>query len=231
MSIQPRLRCMIRPFAFLALLSLFVAGCGDNAPANGQEAVNGSRSDQAVAVRPPPPAAKADVVRVRLETDAGPIVLALDARHAPVTAENFLRYVDEHRLDGTSFYRAARTPGTKGQGFIQGGTHRDYRRMLPGIAHEPTGKTGLRHGVGAISMARTDPGTATGDFFIAASALPSMDAHKGDPGYAAFGRVTEGMDIVRRILAAPTLPNAGRGAMRGQMIAAPVKIVSARRVP
>ena len=103
--------------------------------------------------------------------------------------------------------------------------------MLPPIAHEPTSATGLRHGVGTISMARREDGPgAMGDFFITTEAMPQMDARRGREGFAAFGRVTEGMDVVYRILAAPTVANAGRGAMRDQMIAAPVWIISARRV-
>jgi peptidyl-prolyl cis-trans isomerase A (cyclophilin A) len=78
-------------------------------------------------------------------------------------------------------------------------------------------------------MARTETG-AMGEFFITTEKMPSMDAKPGEPGYAAFGKVVEGMDTVRKILAAPTVPGAGRGAMRGQMIAEPVKIVSAKRV-
>jgi peptidyl-prolyl cis-trans isomerase A (cyclophilin A) len=181
----------------------------------------------AAAQRAPPPA----IVRVALNTSAGTITLALDARRAPVTTANFLRYVDQRRFDGTSFYRAARTPGARGRGFIQGGIRRTARRALPQIAHEPTGRTGLRHADGTISMARMAPGTAMGDFFIiVGGAMPAMDARRGDPGFAAFGRVVGGMDVARRILAAPTVPNAGRGAMRGQMITAPVRILSARRV-
>lgn len=220
---------MSRPCAFVASLALIVAGCGDGAPSDRQSTANTARAEP---VAPPPlaPAPQRDVVKVRLETEAGPIELALDAKRAPITTRNFLAYVDQHRFDGTDFYRAARTRGTEDRGFIQGGIHRDYRRMLNPIAHEPTSSTGLRHVAGAISMARTEPGNATGEFFITASAIPAMDAHGGDPGYAAFGRVTKGMDIVRDILAAPTTANAGRGAMRGQMIAKPVKIVSARRV-
>jgi peptidyl-prolyl cis-trans isomerase A (cyclophilin A) len=220
---------MIRPLAVLAFLSLLAAGCDSQAPADRQPAANAKQAEEAAAPEPAP-APEADIVRVRLETEMGSMVLALDHKHAPITTENFLRYVDAKRFDGIVFYRAARTPGAKGGGFIQGGIQRNYRRMYAPIAHEPTSKTGLHHGAGAISMARLAPGTAAGEFVITASAQPAMDAHKGDPGFAAFGRVTEGMETVRRILAAPTIPNAGRGPMKGQMIAAPVKIVSARRV-
>lgn len=215
---------MIRPLACLALLALAVAGCGE-APAPGPQAAKDSASV------PPPAAPLPDVVRVRLETEAGPILLALDAKRAPVTAANFVRYVDQHRFDGTYFYRAARTKGAQARGFVQGGIRHSARRALPPIEHEPSTKTGLKHVDGTLSMARAAPVGAMGDFFIiVGGAMPAMDAHGGGPGFAAFGRVEEGMDAVRHILAAPTIPNAGRGPMRGQMIEKPVRIVSARRV-
>jgi peptidyl-prolyl cis-trans isomerase A (cyclophilin A) len=173
--------------------------------------------------------------RVAIQTSAGTITVAVDTRRAPITAANFLAYVDQHRFDGTSFYRAARTKGAPSRGFVQGGIRHSYTRMLPPIAHEPTSRTGLHHVDGTISMARTTPGSAMGDFFITIGALPSMDAHPGaggdDQGFAAFGRVVAGMDVVRHILAAPTVANAGAGAMRGQMITAPVRIVTVRRMP
>jgi peptidyl-prolyl cis-trans isomerase A (cyclophilin A) len=222
---------MIRPSAFLAFLALAVAGCGDNAPADGPAPTNAASAARQAPARPP-----ADVERVRLVTDAGTITLALDRRHAPVTTANFLAYVDQHKFDGTFFYRAARIRGAPDRGFIQGGIRHIYTRMLPPIAHEPTSQTGLRHGDGTISMARTTPGSATGDFFIIVGPMRSMDAGARETGesrdrlgYAAFGQVVEGMDVVRDILAVPTVPNAGRGAMRGQMITAPVRIVSATR--
>lgn len=218
---------MIRSMLVLAL-SLAVAGCGETEPAKAPASANASRNALAEAS---PPAPLGDTVSVRLETELGPIVLALDHEHAPVTTANFVAYIDQHRFDGTSFYRAARTEGFARRGFIQGGIRRDYRLMLPPIAHEPTSATGIRHGVGTISMARREDGPgAMGDFFITTDAMPQMDAGRGREGFAAFGRVTEGMDVVRRILAAPTVANAGRGAMRGQMITAPVRILSARRV-
>jgi len=217
---------MIRPLAFLAAFPLTLAGCGDTAP---PDAPAPNREATAPKAAPPPP--RTDTPRVRLETDAGAIVVELDARRAPVTAANFLAYVDQNRFDGTVFYRAARTRGAPERGFIQGGIRRDARRALPRIAHEPTSTTGLRHREGAISMTRMEPGTAMGDFIITASAIPSMDADGDEPGFAVFGRVVKGMDVVRRILAAETAPHAGSGAMRGQMLAAPVTIRSARRAP
>jgi peptidyl-prolyl cis-trans isomerase A (cyclophilin A) len=224
---------MIRPVATLAFLSLLVAGCGGGAPEEVPAPVANDSAVVAKAGEAAKPAPLPDVVRVRLETDAGPILVALDAKRAPLTTANFVQYVEEGRFDGATFYRASITKGTpKGElrGFIQGGIRRDYRRTLPPIEHEPTSKTGIRHEAGTISMARAEEGAgAMGNFFITTSAMPSMDAKDGKEGYAAFGRVERGMDVVRRILAAPTA-DGGRGAMRGQMLEQPVRIVTARRV-
>lgn len=168
------------------------------------------------------------IVRVRLQTAVGVIVLALDARHAPQTTANFLRYVDDGRLDGTVFYRAARAQG-RGGGFVEGGIGSDPRRVLPPVPLEPTSRTGLHHRDGAVSMARFDqPGSATGNFSILVGPNPSLDAHGRDPGFAVFGRVVGGMDVVKRILAAPA--GGGSGVMRGQMLLAPVRIVHAQRL-
>jgi peptidyl-prolyl cis-trans isomerase A (cyclophilin A) len=222
---------MIRPLALLVLLAAAVAGCGDSAPTEAPPIANGSAAAGNGAAAARAAATVAEIVRVRLETEAGEIVVELDGKRAPLTTANFLAYVDQGRLDGTSFYRASRTKGAgEGRGFIQGGIHRNYRLMLPPVAHEPTSATGLKHEAGTISMARGEPGSATGEFFITASATPAMDAHGSEPGYAAFGRAVEGMEVVKRILAAPTAKDAGRGAMRGQMIEKPVRIVSARRI-
>lgn len=174
-----------------------------------------------------PPAA----VRVAIETSAGTILAETDPR-APITSANFLRYVDEGRFAGTTFYRGmVLSPAA---GLIQGGTGGAPDKVLPPIAHEPTNETGLSHTDGALSMARFDPGTATGDFFIIVGNVSSLDAGKsapGDPGFAVFGRVVEGMDIVRQILAAPKSSTEGEGFMRGQMLDPRVQIISVRRVP
>jgi peptidyl-prolyl cis-trans isomerase A (cyclophilin A) len=168
-------------------------------------------------------------VRVRLETTRGAILLALDTRRAPITAGNFLAYVDDGRLDGTEFYRAARSKRVPGTGFIQGGVRQNAWRALPPIPLEPTSRTGLRHTDGAISMARGQgDASATGNFTIAVGAQPSLDAKPGFPGYAAFGRVVGGTDTVKRILAEPS--GGGQGVMRGQMILQPVRIVRAVRI-
>jgi peptidyl-prolyl cis-trans isomerase A (cyclophilin A) len=169
------------------------------------------------------------LVRVTLTTAQGPIVIALDKEKAPVTVGNFLRYVDGKRLDGTVFYRAVKVQ--ENYGFIQFGAQNDPKRVLPSIAHEPTTKTGLSHTDGAISMAMGKPGTANGDFVILVGDIKSMDATATDPGYAVFGHVVEGMDVVRRILPMPTSATKGVGMMKGQMLEPTVKIVTVRRTP
>jgi peptidyl-prolyl cis-trans isomerase A (cyclophilin A) len=192
----------------------------------------------AMAQPAPAPAARPDVVHVAIRTEAGTITLALDARNAPVTTANFLRYADQKRFDGTVFYRSMRLAwGEQPNGLIQGGTQGEPKRVLKPIAHEPTDKTGIKHEPGTISMARYAPGTATGDFSILLSKLEGLDANpaaadaEGRAGFAAFGRVVEGMDVVRNIYEAPLSPTAGAGALKGQMLVKPVKILTVRRTP
>lgn len=188
----------------------------------------------ALAQTPVPAPAAAGPVRVKLDTADGPITLELYPDKAPITAGNFLRYVDTKRFDGATFYRASKVPNAPEFGLVQGGVQNDPARVLKPIAHEPTTKTGLSHTDGAISMGRTAPGTATSDFFICVGDMTYMDADPRQPGdnlgFATFGKVVEGMDTVRKILAAPTSPTAGEGVMKGEMLAKPVKIVTARRV-
>jgi peptidyl-prolyl cis-trans isomerase A (cyclophilin A) len=170
-------------------------------------------------------------VKVVLKTSLGDIVLAVETERAPITSANFLRYVDQKRLDGSDFYRAMAV-GDDGQyGLIQRGLRGNPKRVLKPISHEPTTSTGLSHVSGAISMARADPGTATADFFIVIGDLVALDAQPngGDPGYAVFGHVVDGMDVVHVIFGQPRSATAGEGIMRGQMLAAPVKILTARR--
>jgi peptidyl-prolyl cis-trans isomerase A (cyclophilin A) len=164
-----------------------------------------------------------EVVKVALDTEKGRIVLALDKAHAPITTANFLKYVDSGRYNGESFYRSMRF--TAGGGIIQGGITTDARKLYPAIEHEPVSKTGIKHVAGTVSMAAFSPGTAKADFFILTSDVPSFD-----PNFAAFGRVIEGMDVVKAIQAAPTSPTKGEGVMRGQMLDPVVKITKASRV-
>jgi peptidyl-prolyl cis-trans isomerase A (cyclophilin A) len=166
---------------------------------------------------------------MKIETEAGTIVVALDHRRAPATTANFVRYADDGRFDGTYFYRSARNRHAPDQGFVQGGIAHGVRLMLPPIALEPTTKTGLRHLDGTISMARSSPGTTMGDFILCVGVNRGLDARpeKAEAGYPAFGRVIEGMDVVRRILAAPT--TAGAGGRPGEQLLKPVKIVRVTR--
>lgn len=187
---------------------------------------------------PPSPSPTHALARVRLVTPLGAIVLALEKDRAPLTTANFLRYVDQKRLDGTTFYRALKLGGPpqwpSDVGLVQGGVGQDGKRLLPPVAHEPTGQTGLTHREGSISMARLAPGSAQGDFFITLGEIPSLDANPegaGDnQGFAVFGHVEQGMDVIRQILAGPRSPTLGEGVMRGQMLAMPVPIISARRL-
>ena len=177
-----------------------------------------------------PPAPEPPIVRVRLVTGMGPVIIALDARHAPGTVANFLRYVDDGRLDNTSFYRATRRKTAPTTGFVQGGIGTDAHRMLGLVPLEPTSKTGLRHLDGTLSMARYDrTDSATGNFSIMLGPNPSLDARPGFLGYAAFGQVIAGMDVVKRMLASPTSPG-GDGAFKGQLMLRPVPILRAERM-
>ncbi len=167
-------------------------------------------------------------VKVVMTTTAGPITLALEKDRAPVTTVNFLRYVDAKRLDGITFYRSMKLPWNAG--LIQAG-QRDMAKRYPPIAHEPTSKTGLTHTDGAISMARLAPGTATADFSIVVGDMTGLDAKPDDPGFAVFGRVVEGMDVVKTIWNSPRSPTKGEGVMKGEMLEPPVRILTVRRVP
>lgn len=178
-----------------------------------------------------------EMTTVAMETTAGTIVLALETERAPITSANFLKYADEGRFDGTVFYRTMRLDwGDKVAGLIQGGTQYDPKRILPPIAHEATSETGLSHTKGAISMARYEPGSATGDFSIMATDMTGLDAKPDSEnadqkaGFAVFGHVVEGMDVVKAIHAAEVDPDKGEGFLKGQMLADPVKIVSVKRI-
>ena len=172
------------------------------------------------------PAPKDDLVKVTLDTDMGRIVLALDRGRAPLTTANFLAYVDKRWFDGEGFYRAFKYADG---GIIQGGV-RSGGKQLPPIAHEPTSQTGIANKAWTIAMANSGPGTAHSDFFIMTTDIPAFDAKGSDIGFAAFGRVIEGQDVVKKILAAPVSPTLGEGAMKGQMLEPAVKIVKAERV-
>ncbi|HEY8615052.1 peptidylprolyl isomerase [Phenylobacterium sp.] len=170
--------------------------------------------------------------RVAIKTGRGTIVVELEDKRAPITAANFLRYVDAKAYDGGTFFRAARTPGVAKDGTIVGAPDAKVRPFAP-IRHEPTTKTGLKHLNGTISLGRFATGTATNNFFICVGDQPYLDAHPGQPGdnagYAAFGRVVSGMAVVERILSLPTNGETKFKDQRGQWLKPPVPIVTMRR--
>jgi peptidyl-prolyl cis-trans isomerase A (cyclophilin A) len=109
----------------------------------------------------------------------------------------------------------------------------DSRKLYPPIAHEPSSQTGLKNVAGAIVMANAGPGTARSDFFILLSDTPGFDAggYGGDAnGFAVFGHVTEGMDVVKKIFASPVSETKGVGVMKGQILEPAIKIIKAERV-
>ncbi|WP_425996158.1 peptidylprolyl isomerase [Caulobacter sp. DWR1-3-2b1] len=193
----------------------------------------------AEAVQAKPEAAPAPAppktIRVDVETGQGKIVIELYVDRAPITTANFLRYVDQKRYDGATFFRASRAPGAIDYGLIQGGLQGDPAKVLKPIAHEPTTRTGIKHTDGVVSIARNAPGTATSDFFICVGDAPYLDADpaaQGDnAGFAAFGKVVEGMDVVRRIINLPTPGVAVNPVMKGQILDPPVPILRTRRAP
>lgn len=157
-------------------------------------------------------AAQASNPKVAIQTDRGVIVVEIYERQAPLTAANFLRYVDEGLFDGATFYRVVRPDNQPGNAVkievVQGGLEfSSGRRTFPPVEHETTAKTGILHRDGVISMARDAPGTASSEFFICVGDQPELDfGGKRNPdgqGFAAFGRVVEGMDIVRKIQRQP----------------------------
>ncbi|MSR54170.1 MAG: peptidylprolyl isomerase [Gemmataceae bacterium] len=151
---------------------------------------------------------KATPVRVLIQTDAGEIVLELNPAKAPKTVANFLEYVDGKLYDGGRFHRSVtpkNQPGNKIKiEVIQAGIHPEKKERTP-IKLERTRDTGILHKDGTISMARDEPDTATGDFFICIGDQPELDfGGKRNPdgqGFAAFGKVVKGMDVVKMIQA------------------------------
>ena len=171
--------------------------------------------------------------KVSIKTEAGDIFLELYAAKAPLTVSNFLKYVDQHRYDGVTFYRVVRMNNQPDKlikiEVIQGGLNKDSTKRLDSIAQETTRKTGLKHLDGTISMARNTPNSASSEFFICINDQPELDfGGKRNPdgqGFAAFGKVTKGMDIVRAI----QLGEAGTGDKQ-QLLQRPVKIISVSRI-
>ena len=149
---------------------------------------------------------------VIIRTETGDIHVALDLENAPLTSANFLRYVDAGLFDSTCFYRVVGKDNQPNDSVliavIQGGRYEDEENGgFPPVTHETTAMTGIRHRNGVISMARWTPGTATSEFFICVGNQPDLDfGGKRNPdgqGFAAFGKVTRGMKVVRRIHSLP----------------------------
>ena len=152
-----------------------------------------------------------------------------------MTTANFLRYVDGGHYDGATFYRTVRYDNDNGNPkieVIQGGIG-DADAPFDPIGHEDTEQTGILHTDGVISMARGDVGTASSEFFICIGDQPGLDKgevrNPDEQGFAAFGKVTAGMDVVRQIHASPSDAEAYSAYVEGQIIEAPVVIESVRR--
>jgi peptidyl-prolyl cis-trans isomerase A (cyclophilin A) len=170
---------------------------------------------------------------VHLDTPHGEIDIAVNTERAPLTAANFLKYVDAGMYDGGRFHRATRPdnytpapPNRPMMEIIQGGINPARRADgYPPIPLERTSVTGLRHVVGTVSMARGEPDSATSDFFILLDEQPSLDfgglRFDDGQGAAAFGRVVFGLEAVRVIQQQP---------VEAQRLTPPVPITRAYRV-
>jgi peptidyl-prolyl cis-trans isomerase A (cyclophilin A) len=168
--------------------------------------------------------------RVVVQTELGDIEIEVDSGRAPVTAANFLKYVDLKHYDGGTFHRTVKMDNQPDNQVkievVQAGVNPDRAKEgFPPIALERTNKTGLRHRDGAVSMARSGADTATSGFFICINDQPSLDfggARNADgQGFAAFGRVVRGMDVVRKIQRAPNTD--------AQRLTPPIKIIAVTR--
>jgi peptidyl-prolyl cis-trans isomerase A (cyclophilin A) len=146
--------------------------------------------------------------RILIKTDLGDITVEIFEQKAPITASNFLKYVDEGRFKGACFYRVVRMDNQPRNKIkievIQGGLRYTRRkRILTPIEHETTQKTGVLHLDGTISMARNKPGSAASEFFICIGDQPELDfggrRNPDGQGFAAFGKVVMGMDVVKKI--------------------------------
>lgn len=175
--------------------------------------------------------------KVVIQTTQGGIVVKLYPKKAPKTVANFLRYIDEKHYDNQSFYRVVRLDNQSQNPnpiqVIQGGIYDETFQSYPPIEIETTQQTKLSHKIGAISMARTTPNSATTEFFIVLNQhQPQLDyGGKRNPdgyGFAVFGKVVKGMDVVQKIQKGETILWEGYG--QKQLLKEPVKIISIRRV-
>ena len=174
-------------------------------------------------------------VRVVMSTSQGDIEIELFMEQAPITAGNFLKLVDGGHFDGASFYRVVTFENDNGNPkieVIQGGLG-DAESPFDPIDHETTEQTGILHTDGVISMARGDVGTASSEFFICIGDQPGLDhgnSRNADmQGFAAFGKVVEGMDVVGKINELPADATSDSDYTQGQILEEPVVISSVRR--
>jgi len=177
----------------------------------------------------------AGAVRVALETDRGTILIEVYPQVAPVSAGDFLRHVDEGLYDDAGFYRVVRPDNDHGTPLIsavQGGVL-DVEASSAGIPHESTATTGLRHVDGTVSIARGPPGTGSAAaFFIVLGDQPSLDfggmRNPDAQGFAAFGKVIDGMDIIRKINAMKADAPTDDDYLRGQLFVEPIRFRATR---
>lgn len=175
-------------------------------------------------------------VRIVMSTGEGDIEIDLYTEAAPITAGNFLKLTDNGDLDGGSFYRVVTYENDRGAPkieVIQGGRGNESDGEIEAIDHETTEQTGILHTDGVISMARDGVGTATSEFFICIGDQPGLDygqsRNADGQGFAAFGKVVSGMDVVRRIQGLPADAVSYSDYTKGQILAEPVGITSVRR--
>jgi len=170
----------------------------------------------------PAAAAAAKVSKVRLKTSKGDIVLELNAEKAPVTVENFLGYVKKKHYDGTVFHRVIDGFMIQGGGFKLEGNDLVEKETGKGIVNE--GQNGLKNDLGTIAMARTsNPNSATAQFFINVADNAALN-FPSNGGYAVFGKVIAGMDVVEKIKGVPTRADARLG---GDVPVEPITLQSA----
>ena len=177
-------------------------------------------------------------VRVLVQTELGDILLEVDTKRAPATSTNFLRYVDGGHYDGGTFHRTVKMDNQPDNQIkievIQAGVNPDRAKEgFPQIPLERTNKTGLLHKDGAVSMARGAPDSATSGFFICINDQPSLDfggmRNPDGQGFAAFGRVVSGMDVVKKIQMAPSSSDRKTNT-EAQKLTPPIKIIKVSRV-
>ena len=177
-----------------------------------------------------------DAVRIIMSTSQGNIEIDLYVEKAPITAGNFLELVDSGHMDGGSFYRVVSYENDRGSPkieVIQGGRGDALEGEIDAIDHETTEQTGILHTDGVISMARGGVGTATSEFFIVIGKQPGLDygevRNADEQGFAAFGMVVNGMDVVRTIQDLPADGATDSDYTKGQILTEPVIISSVHR--